>query len=176
MLPEPLLYPRIPIPSLFEEVFDHLWRCFLAHWCHLWTDFLALFSEIWPMTKSLVTPFILQILESLTTCQLGEAEKPFLLNLSSNIDKSECSWDQEKTVLTLGSQKLECPKMWSLTELKRIFSCGYDFFGFSGWERFPARELKGKDFFPAPVVAPSLLSELMAQIIGILQASILMLP
>lgn len=48
------------------------------------------------MTKSLLTPFIVQILESLTAGQLREWEKPSLLNLSSNIDKSECSWDQEK--------------------------------------------------------------------------------
>lgn len=52
------------------------------------------------MTRSLLTPFILQILESLTTGQLREAEKPFLLNLSSNIDKSECSWDREKNSFT----------------------------------------------------------------------------
>lgn len=84
------------------------------------------------MTKSLLTPFILQILESLTAGQLGELEKPFLLNLSSNIDKSECSWDQEKTFLTVGNQKVECPKMWNLTELIKIFLCSYYFLSFQG--------------------------------------------
>lgn len=84
------------------------------------------------MTKSLLTPFILQILESLTAGQLGEQEKPSLLNLSSNIDKSECSWDQEKPVLTVGNQKVECPKTWNLTELIKIFLCSYYFLSFQG--------------------------------------------
>lgn len=128
------------------------------------------------MTKSLLTLFILQILESLTAGQLGEPEKPFLLNLSRNIDKSECSWDQEKTFLTVGNQKVECPKMWNLTELIKIFLCSYYFLSFQGERDSPLVRGKTKIFFPALVVAPSLLSELMVQIIRILQASILMLP
>lgn len=52
------------------------------------------------MTRSLLILLIIQIPESLKTGQLREVEKPFLLNLSSNIDKSECFWDRGKNSFT----------------------------------------------------------------------------